>query len=127
MHDLDLELKKQLPIEQLALLQKQSLAAFAATIAVLLYILFWIHDLVDSDYLSLWVTIILVLNIYLLIWIYFVKSETNLTTVKAKRFILFYQIQSILHGASWGALPFLLIELTSPEMKFFAYIVLCCL
>lgn len=26
------------------------------------------------------------------------------------------------HG---GALPFLLIELTSPEMKFFAYIILC--
>jgi signal transduction histidine kinase len=118
------ELEKQLPIEQLALLYKQSFAAFAAPIAVLIYILFWIHNLVNAFTLSLWVSAIVALNIYLLIWMYFVRRST-ITTDKARRFIIFYQIQSILHGASWGMLPFLLADLTSPEMKFFSYIVLC--
>lgn len=124
MSKVESELENYLPIEQLALLHKQSYAAFAATIVVLLYILFWIHDLVDSYLLSLWVGAVLALNVYLLIWIYFVRHAT-IDTKKAKRFINIYQIQSILHGASWGMLPFLLIELTTPEMKFFAYIVLC--
>ena len=44
MSNIESEFEKQLPIEQLALLHKQSFAAFAATIAALLYILFWIHD-----------------------------------------------------------------------------------
>lgn len=124
----DTELKNILLFEQLALLYKQSFTAFAATIAVLLYILFWIYDLVDIYPLSLWVSAVVALNIYLLIWVYFVYSATKdskLTTKKAKRFILIYQVQAVLHGSSWGALPFLLIELTSPEMKFFAYIILC--
>lgn len=124
----DTELKNILLFEQLALLYKQSFTAFAVTIAVLLYILFWIYDLVDIFPLSLWVSAVVALNIYLLIWVYFVYSATKdskLTTKKAKRFILIYQVQAVLHGSSWGALPFLLIELTSPEMKFFAYIILC--
>ena len=128
MSNIESEFKKQLPIEQLALLHKQSIAAFAATIAVLLYILFWIHDSVDSYFLSLWVSAVVVLNIYLLIWIYFVHQATiksRIDTKKAKRFIFIYQIQSILHGSSWGLLPFLLIDLSTPEMKFFAYIILC--
>lgn len=122
------ELKNILLFEQLALLYKQSFAAFAATIAVLLYILFWIYDLVDIYPLTLWVGAVVALNIYLLIWVYFVYTSTKnekLTTKKAKRFILIYQVQAVLHGSSWGALPFLLIELTSPDMKFFAYIILC--
>ena len=122
------EFENQLPIGQLALLHKQSIAAFAATIAVLLYILFWIHDSVDSYFLSLWVSSVILLNVYLLIWIYLVRKATvssQVDTNKAKRFILIYQIQSILHGGTWGFLPFLLIDLTTPEMKFFAYIILC--
>lgn len=128
MFNIETELKSQLPIEQLALLYKQSFAAFAATIAVVSYILFWIYDSVDKFYLSLWVCAVIALNIYLLIWIYFVYKATinsQIDTKKAKRFIFIYQIQSILHGSSWGILPFILIELTSPEMKFFAYIILC--
>ena len=124
MSEIKSELTIQVPIEQLALLHKQAMPAFVATIVVLLYIFFWIHDLVNVNILSLWVSAIVALNIYLLIWIYLVK-RTTITTEKAKRFIFIYQIQSILHGSSWGFLPFLLIELTSPEMKFFAYIVLC--
>lgn len=124
MPNLEPELEKQLPIEQLSLLYKQSFMAFAATIVVLLYILLRVHDLVDTYFLSLWVGAVSALNIYLLIWIYFVRHST-IDTKQARRFILIYQIQSILHGFSWGILPFLLIELTTPEMKFFAYIVLC--
>ncbi len=123
-----IDYEKQVPIEQLSLLYKQSFTAFAATIAVLLYVLFWIQDLVDVFHLSLWVAAILALNVYLLIWIYFVHQasvKNKIDSAKAKRFILIYQIQAVLHGSSWGALPFLLIELTSPEMKFFAYVVLC--
>ena len=122
------ELENLLPIEQLALLYKQSFAAFAATIAVLIYILFWIYDLVDTTSLSLWAGAIIALNAYLLTWIYFVNRATKNTQIsskQAKRFILFYQVQAVLHGFSWGILPFLLAELTTPEMKFFAYIVLC--
>jgi len=128
MSNLEIEFNNQLPIEQLSLLYKQSFAAFAATIAVLVYILFWIHDLVDIVLLSLWVATILALNIYLLFWIYFVRQNSinnKIDTARAKRLILIYQVQSVLHGSAWGALPFLLIDLTTPEMKFFAYIVLC--
>ncbi|MCK5387434.1 MAG: HAMP domain-containing histidine kinase [Gammaproteobacteria bacterium] len=128
MSNIESEFEKQLPIEQLALLHKQSFVAFAATIAVLLYILFWIHDSVDSYFLSLWVGAVIVLNVYLIIWIYFVHQaslNSRIDTKKAKRFIFIYQIQSVLHGSSWGLLPFLLIDLSTPEMKFFAYIILC--
>ena len=128
MFNIETELKNQLPIEQLALLYKQSFTAFAATIAVLLYILYWVHNSIDGHLLTLWVGAVIVLNIYLLFWMYFVHKATasaRLDTKKAKHFILIYQIQAILHGSSWGFLPFLLIDLTTPEMKFFAYIILC--
>ena len=128
MSKIEANLNNLLPIEQLALLYKQSFAAFAATIAVLLYILFRIYDLVNIYPLTLWVSAVVALNIYLLTWVYFVRRATTgkkITTEKAKRFILIYQVQAVLHGSSWGALPFLLIELTSSEMKFFAYIILC--
>ena len=122
------ELKDQLPIEQLTLLYKQSFSAFAATIAVVLYILFWIHDSIDTYLLSLWVGAVVLLNAYLLTWMYFVYQanfKSELDTLRAKRFISIYQIQAVLHGSTWGCLPFLLIELSTPEMKFFAYIVIC--
>jgi len=122
------ELDKQFSIEQLGLLYKQSTAAFAATIAVLSYILFWIHDLVNIFNQVIWVSAVITLNLYLLVWMYFVRRTTlkaDMNTDKANRFIFIYQIQSILHGFTWGTLPFMLAGLTSPEMKFFAYIVLC--
>lgn len=122
------ELENLLPIEQLSLLYKQSFAAFAATIAVLAYIFFWIYGLVNSTSLYLWAGAVIALNVYLLIWIYFVNRATKAAQISsqyAKRFILIYQIQAVLHGFSWGMLPFLLAELSTPEIKFFAYIVLC--
>ena len=122
------ELHQKIPAEQLILLYKQSLAAFAATIAVLLYILYWIYNLVDSTSLTLWTSVVLLLNVYLIVWMYFVRHITQLSipnAIQAKRFILIYQIQAFLHGFSWGMLPFILVDLTAPEMKFFAYIVLC--
>ena len=125
MTDLKTHSGNDLAIEQLTLLYKESLAAFVATLAVLFYVLFWTYDLVDRHMLSLWTAAILVMNIYLLIWMYFVRKESQLGFKKAKRFIVIYQIQSILHGASWGMFPFLLVELIEPEMKFFSYVVLC--
>lgn len=120
----NLELEKQLPIEQLSLLLKQSYPAFAATIAVLLFIVYKIHNTIDTFWLTTWVLVIVAINIYLLIWIYLVR-HTIITSSNAKRFILSYQIEAIMHGFSWGMLPFLLAEKTSPDMQFFAYIVLC--
>jgi len=125
MSNLKPEAKDSLPVEQLALLYKQSLAAFVATLAVLSFILFWAHDLVDGNVLSLWTGAILVMNVYLLIWMYYVRHDSQIDTIKAKHFINIYQIQSILHGFSWGFFPFLLIEITAPDMKFFSYVVLC--
>lgn len=125
---LALEFAQFAPIEQLNILLKQSLAAFAATMAVLLYILFWVSSIVDTKSLLWWTGAIIALNIYLLIWVYFVNSASKnnlITTQTANRFIAIYQVQAILHGLSWGILPFLLADLTAPEMKFFAYIVLC--
>ncbi|MCW8899590.1 MAG: ATP-binding protein [Gammaproteobacteria bacterium] len=118
------ELDKQLPVEQLSLLLKQSYSAFAATIAVLFFIVYKIHNTIDLFWLSSWIIVVIVINIYLLIWIYLVRT-TVITSSNAKRFILSYQIEAIFHGLSWGMLPFLLAEKTSPEMQFFAYIVLC--
>lgn len=103
------EFENILPIEQLALLYKQSFAAFAATIAALVYILFWIHDLVDGYYLAFWTNAIVALNIYLLTWVYFVRRatiKTRITTEKAKHYIFIYQIQAVLHGSSWGGITF---------------------
>ena len=128
MNNPESELEELLPIEQLSLLYKQSFSACAATIAVLLYILFWVHDSIEPYPLYLWVAAVVFLNVYLLIWMYLVHQANNkseLDTLKAKRFISIYQIQAVLHGSTWGYIPFLFIELSSPEMKFFAYIILC--
>lgn len=120
----EFNLEKQLPIEQLNLLLKQSYPAFAATIAVLLIIVYKIHNTIDPFWLNTWVAVIAVINVYLIIWIYLVH-HTTITSSNAKNFILSYQIEAVLHGFSWGMLPFLLAEQSSPEMQFFAYIVLC--
>lgn len=120
----EFDLEKLLPIEQLTLLLKQSYPAFAATIAVLFIIVYKIHDTIDAFWLGTWVSVIIVINIYLIIWIYLVRT-TTITASNAKRFIMSYQIEAVLHGLSWGMLPFLLAENTSPDMQFFAFIVLC--
>ena len=128
MFNIESVLKEQLPIEQLTLLFKQSFSAFGATVAVLAYILYWVNDAINPYLLYLWVSCVVLLNIYLLTWMYFVhkaSSNSQVNNAKARRFIVIYQIQAVLHGSTWGSLPFLLIELTSPEMKFFAYIILC--
>jgi signal transduction histidine kinase len=128
MSNYESELSKQLPIEQLALLYKQSFAAFVATITVLLYIIYNVHELINIRLLVLWAGAVITFNLYLLIWLYLVHRATQNAVIdsrKAKRFIIAYQIQALLHGLSWGVLPFLLIELNSAEMKFFAYIILC--
>lgn len=118
------ELDKQFPIEQLALLLKQSYPAFAATIMVLVIIFFKVQGTINAFWLNAWVMTILIINVYLLIWIYLVH-HTLINTINAKRFIFLYQIEAILHGFSWGMLPFLLSDITSPDMQFFAYVVLC--
>lgn len=120
----EFDLKKLLPIEQLSLLLKQSYPAFVATIAVMLFIIYKVHNTIDAFWLITWVSAVVVINIYLLIWIYLVRQAT-VTTVSAKRFILAYQIEAILHGTTWGMLPFILIEQAHADMQFFAYIVLC--
>lgn len=128
MSSFETEYQKQLPVEQLLLLYKQSFAAFFATMAVLVYILFWLHKLVDTTALTLWIAGVITMNIYLLTWIYYVRDASKANSIdrkKAMRFIHVYQLQAVLHGSCWGYLPFLLIELTAPDMKFFAYIVLC--
>lgn len=118
------EFEKLLPIEQLSLLYKQSFSAFAATIAVLFYIIYKLPESIDQFWLNIWVISILIINLYLVIWMYLVR-HTTITTLNAKRFIFSYQMEAVLHGLSWGMLPFLLSSIDSPDMKFFAYIVLC--
>lgn len=118
----------QLPIEQLILLRKQSAAAFAATIGVLSYLIYKIHNLVEPLALTLWAGSVIALNVYLLIWLYLVRrasNKDNFNCQKAKFFIKIYQVQAIFHGMTWGYLPFLLIDLASPDIKFFAFIILC--
>jgi len=118
------DLEQQLPIEQLALLLKQSIPAFAATMVVLLYILFKVPDTINQFWLYSWAAVICFINIYLIIWIYLCHHRP-INTISAKRFILAYQIEAVLHGFSWGMLPFLLAEISSPDLQFFAYIALC--
>ena len=107
MNNPESELEELLPIEQLSLLYKQSFSACAATIAVLLYILFWVHDSIEPYPLYLWVAAVVFLNVYLLIWMYLVHQANNkseLDTLKAKRFISIYQIQAVymaVHGATY--------------------------
>ena len=101
----EFDLEKLLPIEQLSLLLKQSYPAFAATMAVMLFIIYKVHNTIDTFWLITWVSAVVVINIYLLIWIYLLRKAT-VTTVSAKRFILAYQIEAVLHGATWGSVTF---------------------
>lgn len=120
-------LNKLIPVEQLSFLYKQSITALFATLAVLLYVYLWLQDLNEQSSVLLWVSSILICNIYLVIWLYFVhrsRTTTSVSTKKANDFISIYQIQAILHGTAWGALPFILIEQNSSEMGFFAYLIL---
>ena len=120
----ELDLEKQLPIEQLVLLLKQSFSAFAATIAVLLYIIYKVYGVIDDLWLFTWVTTIIVINLYLLFWMYQVQ-HTPITTQSAKRLIIYYQAEAIVHGLSWGMLPFILAQQSTADMQFFAYIIIC--
>ncbi|MDH5600606.1 MAG: ATP-binding protein [Gammaproteobacteria bacterium] len=120
----ELELEKQLPIEQLSLLLKQSYPAFAATIAVLVFIIYKVYGIVDHFWISVWIVTIATINIYLLIWMYLVH-HTPITTQSATRFILFYQLEAFVHGTSWGMLPFILAQHSTVDMQFFAFIIIC--
>lgn len=118
---------KLIPVEQLSFLYKQSLIALFATLAVLLYVYLWLQDLEDQTSVLLWVSSIIFCNIYLAIWLYFVHrghSTTGINTQKANNLISIYQIQAVLHGTAWGLLPFILTEQNSPDMGFFAYLIL---
>jgi signal transduction histidine kinase len=120
----ELDLEKQFPIEQLSLLLKQSYSAFAATIAVLLFIVYKVHGVVDNLWLSVWIATIATINVYLLFWMYLVH-HTPITTKNAKRLIFYYQLEAIVHGASWGMLPFILAQQSTADMQFFAFIIIC--
>ena len=121
---LDTILEKQLPVEQLNLLYKQSIPAFIATMAVLFYTAYKVFDLVNHEWLASWVGVIVLINIYLLYWIYRVHT-TEIDYSVTRHLILLYQIEAILHGLAWGAMPFLFVNSTHSELHFFAYIVLC--
>ena len=118
------EIDKQVPVEQLSQLYKQSIPAFAATAFVLFYVIYKIPRDVNGYWLTAWASIIILVNIYLLIWIYLVKRR-DITSSNAKKFILAYQVEALLHGSGWSFLPFLLSASVTPESQFFAYIVLC--
>ena len=120
----ELDLEKQLPIEQLTLLLKQSYSAFAATIAVLLFIIYKVYGVVDDHWLFIWIAAVAVINIYLLIWIYQVH-HTPITSQSAKRLTFYYQLEAITHGATWGMLPFILAQQSTADMQFFAFIIIC--
>lgn len=118
------DIEKQIPVEQLSQLLKQSIPAFLATIAVLFYIIYKIPEGVDVFWLIVWTVTILLINVYLLVWIYLVH-HTQISPANATTFITAYQVEAILHGLSWSMLPFLLADAASAETQFFAYIVLC--
>ena len=120
----ELDLEKQIPVEQLSLLLKQSYSAFAATIFVLVFVTYKVYGIVDEYWLSIWVATVTAINIYLLIWMYLVH-HTPITTQSAQRLILYYQLEAVLHGFTWGMLPFILAQQSSSDMQFFAFIILC--
>ncbi len=121
---LDTNLEKQLTVEQLSLLYKQSIPAFIATMAVLFYTAYKVYDLVNHQWLAYWVGVIVLINIYLLYWIYRVHN-TEIDYSVSRHLILLYQVEAILHGLAWGAMPFLFVNSVHSELHFFAYIVLC--
>ena len=123
----DYSLDHQLPVEQLALLHKQSIISIFATLAVLFYIFIWIQELVPATTLSLWISSIIACNAYLAILLYLVHRAKIAATINrhsANRFIFMYQIQAVLHGSAWSILPFLLIGQQSAEINFFSYLIL---
>ncbi len=120
----DTAFENQITLEQLNYLYKQSVAALIATLIVLFYTAFKVRNLIEHEWLWWWVGAIVLINVYLLFWISLVKNA-DLTAAKAQYYIRLYQIEAILHGFAWGALPFLFANTSNTELHFFAYIVLC--
>ena len=111
-------------IEQVRQLHKQSINAFAATMAVLFYVAYRIKGEMADSLLWGWVGIIVLINLYLLVWIYRL-SRSGLNRNNARAYMYSYQLEAILHGGAWGMLPFLLVGANEPLHQLFAYYVLC--
>lgn len=111
-------------IEQVNQLHRQSVNALVATMVVLFYVAYRIHgELPDRD-LWTWVTIIGLINVYLLIWIWRVRSQ-GINQQNVRRFLLAYQLEALLHGTAWGMLPFILANSQDSLHQLFSYYVIC--
>jgi len=117
-------LESQYLLEQVRQLHKQALGAFLATVAGLAYIVYAISDELEPTVLWLWVGSILALNAYLVVWILLINSH-GISQSNAKRWLNAYLIQALLHGLAWSVLPIFLANSDDPELRFFAYFVLC--
>ncbi|MBD3669694.1 MAG: response regulator [Gammaproteobacteria bacterium] len=111
-------------IAQVDQLYKQSLNALVATLAVMAFVTYQISGNVPHTQLWIWVSVIVLINIYLTIWILRIR-KTGVHQNNVRLYLYTYQIEAILHGGSWGMLPFLLLNNPDPESQLFAYFVVC--
>ena len=105
--------KTQYLSEQVRQLYKQAPGAFVATMAVMAYVAYMVSDVLEQEMVWQWIGIILLINIYLLVWLYSVKRH-GINQGNARRWLHMYQIEAVLHGLAWGMLPFMMAEAHDP-------------
>lgn len=111
-------------VEQTERLKEQAVGALIATLVVVGYIVYFVSAQVDAVQLYSWVSVVLAINVYLVIWIVTIK-RIGITLANVKKIVISYQIEAVAHGLSWGYLPFMLAQSSDINMQLFSYYVIC--
>ena len=110
--------------EQLNQLAKQAPNVLVSALAIGAIVLFLIRDMLASVNVMLWAGMLLAANLLLLLWI-LVYRRVGIKPTNLRISLYSYQLQTFLHGLVWGTLPFILMEVKTPELQFLTYYVIC--
>ena len=105
-------------------MKEQSPGALVATLAVVAYVVYFVQGQVPPFMLFAWVSAVVAVNIYLLVWI-MTANRTGVNPANVNKFVVSYQVEAVAHGLSWGSLPFLLSYSVDIDTQLFAYYVIC--
>jgi len=111
-------------IEQTERLKEQAVGALVATIVVVGYVFYFVYGQVPATTLYAWVAVVLAINVYLAVWIISV-NRSAITADNVDKFVVAYQFEAVIHGLSWGYLPFLLSQSGDIDTQLFSYYVIC--
>lgn len=111
-------------VEQTERLKDQAIGALIVTVVAVAYVAYFVYGQVPDYKLYVWVATVIAVNLYLVAWIISIHRSV-ITRANVKKFVIAYQIEAVVHGFSWGYLPFLLSQSTGMDTQLFAYYVIC--